>query len=509
MLGQISIPDGESSLSLQVEAEQAVFSQHAASRRTFRLLWAAFGFVVVMLIGVATCALHPLAAHASTKVYVLAGYFFSSIPGVRPAGHAESGHSDPTASLPPIASGPHPAFLSTVKQPLEWQRAGLEAAFNTAADTSVVQSKTHINRPSHVQKFMSISSQGVWYSTSLKTVLKATRMRPALMVAAEDAENLARIEAKLDDLESKALGKERAQRELDAAAMVEALFAADPQNKMDMEKDTTISSHLKLGRDTPLLRFVHVDEQDCIGCTYCASTARSTFYMEEEAGRARVFAQGVDTPELVAEAIDCCPVNCISYVDLEDLIILESERDGLYEGQEGQTINMRSLGYGGDAYANRKAPTKAKGQSMMNCNNCPSRGCEQCPMYGVGLNPVYIARLQERKAAKEQSGEAAKERFDAKTKQSVNDLFQDAASRESEAEVKPVMEDELDSCYIDLESDDCLEAMNSIFADDYAMPEMSDVGDGPDLTWPASDLDEGPELGQSPDLGDDGPDITE
>ena len=67
-------------------------------------------------------------------------------------------------------------------------------------------------------------------------------------------------------------------------------------------------SHMQLdyGEDgQPLqLRFVYVDEVSCIGCTYCAEVARDTFYMNEDAGRARVYAQGVDDPETVAEAID-------------------------------------------------------------------------------------------------------------------------------------------------------------------------------------------------------------
>ena len=37
------------------------------------------------------------------------------------------------------------------------------------------------------------------------------------------------------------------------------------------------------------------------------------------------------------EAIDACPVNCISFVDLEDLQILETER-------EGQVINQAMIG---------------------------------------------------------------------------------------------------------------------------------------------------------------------
>ena len=73
-------------------------------------------------------------------------------------------------------------------------------------------------------------------------------------------------------------------------------------------------------------RFVYVDEQSCIGCTYCSTTARNTFFMEDDYGRARVFNQQGDSDDLVLEAIDTCPVNCIHYVSYEDLQILEGER---------------------------------------------------------------------------------------------------------------------------------------------------------------------------------------
>ena len=143
--------------------------------------------------------------------------------------------------------------------------------------------------------------------------------------------------------------------------------------------------------------------------------------MEEDAGRARVFAQGADDPETISEAIDCCPVNCascttfasaasatsaslaisaaaasavaiaiattasvpllkrrywiesqshrtagISYVDLEDLVTLETEREGF-------TVNQRQAGMRhGDSYGiNRPMDTKAKlgSGSLTCCNN--------------------------------------------------------------------------------------------------------------------------------------------
>ncbi len=67
---------------------------------------------------------------------------------------------------------------------------------------------------------------------------------------------------------------------------------------------------------------VWVDERKCIGCTYCSSVATNTFAMEPEQGRARAFRQDGDSEELIQEAIDTCPVDCIEWVSFEELIKL-------------------------------------------------------------------------------------------------------------------------------------------------------------------------------------------
>lgn len=165
----------------------------------------------------------------------------------------------------------------------------------------------------------------------------------------------------------------------DSEDLLDALYDED-----DLGASTDIASHQQLQLDEEgqplLLRFAYVDEPACIGCTYCADVARNTFYMNEDAGRARVFMQGGDDPEVVQEAIDACPVNCISYIDLEDLVILETER-------EGMVINPMTIGIPAtwSARMNSLPPTKAKlgGSSMMCCNNCPGRGCKECPMCGA------------------------------------------------------------------------------------------------------------------------------
>ena len=71
---------------------------------------------------------------------------------------------------------------------------------------------------------------------------------------------------------------------------------------------------------------VYVDENICIGCKNCVHVAANTFYIEPEHGRARVFNQNGDTEELVEEARDTCPVNCIHWLDYTELKQLERKR---------------------------------------------------------------------------------------------------------------------------------------------------------------------------------------
>ena len=127
------------------------------------------------------------------------------------------------------------------------------------------------------------------------------------------------------------------------ARLMDALFGESEAEEEVVEKDPEVTSHLQLDYDEDgqptQLRFAYVDEAECIGCTYCAQVARNTFTMEEHGGRARAYAHGIDDPMTLLEAIDCCPVNCISFVDHEDLVILESERDGL-NGEDEQVIHF-------------------------------------------------------------------------------------------------------------------------------------------------------------------------
>ena len=71
---------------------------------------------------------------------------------------------------------------------------------------------------------------------------------------------------------------------------------------------------------------VYVDEIVCIGCKHCAHVARNTFYIEPEYGRSRVVRQDGDSQELIQEAIDTCPVDCIHWLDYTEVKKREEER---------------------------------------------------------------------------------------------------------------------------------------------------------------------------------------
>ena len=69
---------------------------------------------------------------------------------------------------------------------------------------------------------------------------------------------------------------------------------------------------------------IWVDESNCIGCQYCVHVANNTFIVDEDLGRARVIRQNGDTLETVQEAMDTCPVDCMHWVEFEDLEKLDA-----------------------------------------------------------------------------------------------------------------------------------------------------------------------------------------
>ena len=72
---------------------------------------------------------------------------------------------------------------------------------------------------------------------------------------------------------------------------------------------------------------VWVDEAKCIGCKYCVHVASNTFIVDEFHGRSRAVRQDGDNIDLIQEAMDTCPVDCIHWVNFEELDSLEDSLD--------------------------------------------------------------------------------------------------------------------------------------------------------------------------------------
>ncbi|KAI3765397.1 hypothetical protein L2E82_15430 [Cichorium intybus] len=76
--------------------------------------------------------------------------------------------------------------------------------------------------------------------------------------------------------------------------------------------------------DTSVKDHVFVDEFSCIGCKNCANVCSDVFEIEEDFGRARVCNQQ-GSPDLVQQAIDSCPVDCIHWTSAAQVSLLEDE----------------------------------------------------------------------------------------------------------------------------------------------------------------------------------------
>lgn len=167
----------------------------------------------------------------------------------------------------------------------------------------------------------------------------------------------------------------------------------------------TVESHTQVEWDEEAeepvrAQHVYVDEVTCIGCTNCAMIAQSTFFMEGEHGRARVFQQWGDDDETIEVAIETCPVDCIHYVPYDELQRLEIERRDQNINfkarlvSQGESSRSQAKYGGGSLYTEQQI---ISGNMGSRCNNCPSRGCKNCPMFGVGLNPEFQKKEEKRK----------------------------------------------------------------------------------------------------------------
>ncbi|RDX77686.1 Chaperone protein dnaJ C76, chloroplastic, partial [Mucuna pruriens] len=121
----------------------------------------------------------------------------------------------------------------------------------------------------------------------------------------------------------------------DMAIILNEAYAilSDPNARLAYDKEQAKSSEFKGFTGRPIYsvwrgseseqRAIFVDEIKCVGCLKCALLAEKTFAVESVYGRARVVAQWADSHHKIDEAIESCPVNCISVVERSNLAALE------------------------------------------------------------------------------------------------------------------------------------------------------------------------------------------
>lgn len=156
---------------------------------------------------------------------------------------------------------------------------------------------------------------------------------------------------------------------------------------LDMAADGKTPLYLRDGD------FIFIDEESCIGCMQCATTAPSSFLMLDH-GRARTFIQRND-PD-VAAAVSTCPVSCMHRVSFDELKEMEIAR----EKGDGRTDHKHcgsSMGYTPLHVSRRATDANQKDswyhylkQKCFLSKACPQRGCYDCPNFSnAGENPYW------------------------------------------------------------------------------------------------------------------------
>ncbi|KAJ3684860.1 hypothetical protein LUZ61_014024 [Rhynchospora tenuis] len=105
--------------------------------------------------------------------------------------------------------------------------------------------------------------------------------------------------------------------------------------------------------DTATKDHAFVDEFSCIGCKNCANICPDVFRIEEDFGRARVHCQS-GNPNLIQEAIESCPVDCIHWTSAAQISLLEDEMRRV----ERVNVGLMLAGMGGTIDVFRMASSR-------------------------------------------------------------------------------------------------------------------------------------------------------
>jgi ferredoxin len=63
------------------------------------------------------------------------------------------------------------------------------------------------------------------------------------------------------------------------------------------------------------MKYVEIDEDECIGCETCVELCPDVFAFDEEENKAHVINAHSEDENCIDEAIASCPTSCISYVE--------------------------------------------------------------------------------------------------------------------------------------------------------------------------------------------------
>jgi ferredoxin len=99
------------------------------------------------------------------------------------------------------------------------------------------------------------------------------------------------------------------------------MLAKVPSHKLLVADDRNGVLAGTIEPDSNVEQFLYVNEKKCVGCTWCAHVAKSTFVMEENEIDivGRVYQQHGDPTDVIDEAVACCPTQCIHHVSFNEL----------------------------------------------------------------------------------------------------------------------------------------------------------------------------------------------
>eukprot|EP00238_Polyblepharides_amylifera_P002112 CAMPEP_0196589238 /NCGR_PEP_ID=MMETSP1081-20130531/63061_1 /TAXON_ID=36882 /ORGANISM="Pyramimonas amylifera, Strain CCMP720" /LENGTH=281 /DNA_ID=CAMNT_0041911981 /DNA_START=325 /DNA_END=1170 /DNA_ORIENTATION=- len=136
------------------------------------------------------------------------------------------------------------------------------------------------------------------------------------------------------------------------------------QAKEDFQDGYTGQARSKWKGEGGETRAVFVDECTCIGCKNCIWAAPATFRLEPTYGRSYAFGQWLNDEEALQTAIESCPVDCIHWVDKEQLPVLEFVMQNIERVQVG--IMMSGQGNIADPFDVAASYAKKRAEKIKN-----------------------------------------------------------------------------------------------------------------------------------------------